>query len=161
MAAPRVTARRSSKRLAGNFTEPTSLRRKCVDGTTVSDAPHRRWRWGMKALIKTELGPGHLELRDDWPAPCARPGWVVAEVAACGICGTDLHIWHDQFKSWPPVVMGHEYVGRIVEMGPDVKGGRSATASCASSMRWRVATVIAAGAVQCTSAPRNARKALA
>jgi L-iditol 2-dehydrogenase len=76
----------------------------------------------MKALVKTELGLGHLELRDDWPVPCARPGWVVAEVAACGICGTDLHIWHDQFKSWPPVVMGHEYVGRIVEVGPDVKG---------------------------------------
>ncbi len=76
----------------------------------------------MRALVKTEPGPGHLELRDDWPAPSARPGWVVVEVAACGICGTDLHIWHDEFKSWPPVVLGHEYVGRIVEIGPGVEG---------------------------------------
>jgi L-iditol 2-dehydrogenase len=76
----------------------------------------------MRALVKSEPGPGHLELRDDWPAPSSRPGWVVIEVAACGICGTDLHIWHDEFKSWPPVVLGHEYVGRIVEVGPDVVG---------------------------------------
>jgi len=47
---------------------------------------------------------------------------VVAEVAACGICGTDLHIWHDEFKSWPPVVLGHEYVGRIVEVGEGAEG---------------------------------------
>ena len=76
----------------------------------------------MRALVKFEAGPGHVELRQDWPAPSARPGWVVIDLAACGICGTDLHIWHDEFKSWPPVVMGHEYVGRIVEVGPDVKG---------------------------------------
>jgi threonine dehydrogenase-like Zn-dependent dehydrogenase len=76
----------------------------------------------MRALVKFEAGPGHVELRPDWPAPTARPGWVVVSVAACGICGTDLHIWHDEFKSWPPVVMGHEYVGRIVEVGPEVTG---------------------------------------
>jgi L-iditol 2-dehydrogenase len=76
----------------------------------------------MRALVKSEPGPGHVELRQDWPVPSARAGWVVVEVVACGICGTDLHIWHDEFKTWPPVVMGHEYVGRIVEVGPDVKG---------------------------------------
>ena len=76
----------------------------------------------MRALVKSGPGPGHLELRDDWPVPSARAGWVVIDVAFCGICGTDLHIWHDEFKSWPPVVLGHEYVGRIVEVGPEVEG---------------------------------------
>jgi L-iditol 2-dehydrogenase len=74
----------------------------------------------MRALVKSEPGPGHVDLHQDWPEPTVRAGWVVAEVAACGICGTDLHIWHDEFKTWPPVVMGHEYVGRIVEAGADV-----------------------------------------
>jgi L-iditol 2-dehydrogenase len=55
----------------------------------------------MRALVKSEPGPGHVELRQDWPVPSARAGWVVVEVVACGICGTDLHIWHDEFKTWP------------------------------------------------------------
>lgn len=72
----------------------------------------------MRALVKADCGPGHLSLREDWPEPASRPGWVVVDVAACGICGTDLHIWHDAHKYWPPVVLGHEYTGRIARVGP-------------------------------------------
>jgi L-iditol 2-dehydrogenase len=75
----------------------------------------------MKALVKTAKGPGHVELKTDWPKPCAKPGWVVMEVAACGICGTDIHILEDTHKNWPPVVLGHEYSGRIVEIGEGVE----------------------------------------
>jgi L-iditol 2-dehydrogenase len=74
----------------------------------------------MKALVKTEKGPGHVELKTDWPKPTAKEGWVVVEVAGCGICGTDLHILEDTHKNWPPVVLGHEYTGRIVEIGAGV-----------------------------------------
>lgn len=74
----------------------------------------------MKALVKTEKGPGHVELKTDWPKPTAKEGWVVVEVAGCGICGTDLHILEDAHKNWPPVVLGHEYTGRIVEIGAGV-----------------------------------------
>jgi L-iditol 2-dehydrogenase len=42
---------------------------------------------------------------------------VVIEVYATGICGTDLHIQHDEYVSHPPVVMGHEVTGRVVEVG--------------------------------------------
>ena len=76
----------------------------------------------MKALVKLEKGPGHVELKSDWPRPTVKPGWVLVEVAACGICGTDVHIQEDTHKNWPPVVLGHEYTGRIVEIGADVEG---------------------------------------
>ncbi|RSM54911.1 alcohol dehydrogenase [Actinoplanes sp. ATCC 53533] len=76
----------------------------------------------MRALVKTAKGRGHVTLATDWPAPSPEPGWVVIDVIACGICGTDLHIVDDEHKNWPPVVLGHEYVGRIVELGPDVSG---------------------------------------
>jgi L-iditol 2-dehydrogenase len=73
----------------------------------------------MKALVKTEKGPGHVELFSDYPKPQVKPGWVLVEVVACGICGTDVHILEDTHKNWPPVVLGHEYTGRIVEVGED------------------------------------------
>lgn len=76
----------------------------------------------MRGLVKTSRGIGHVELRDDLPDPTAGPGWVVADVLACGVCGTDLHILDDEHKYWPPVVLGHEYVVRIREVGEGVTG---------------------------------------
>ena len=76
----------------------------------------------MRALVKTGRGPGQLDLDPDWPDPQPRPGWVVVDVTACGICGTDLHIWHDEHQYWPPVVLGHEYTGRISQVGDGVAG---------------------------------------
>lgn len=75
----------------------------------------------MKALVKTARGEGHLELRDV-PEPSARPGWVVLSVIGAGICGTDVHILHDEHPYWPPVILGHEFAGRIAEVGEGVEG---------------------------------------
>jgi L-iditol 2-dehydrogenase len=75
----------------------------------------------MKALVKTQKGPGNLEYID-FPEPQPGPGEVKIQVKACGICGTDLHIWHDEFKNFPPVVLGHEFSGVIVELGEGVEG---------------------------------------
>src|SRR5688500_20309899 len=75
----------------------------------------------MKALIKTAAGPGHVELRDI-PEPQPGPGQVKLEITACGICGTDLHVLHDTFRNFPPVILGHEFVGRVVDEGADVRG---------------------------------------
>lgn len=47
---------------------------------------------------------------------------VLIEVKAAGICGTDIHIKHDQFPYWPPVIMGHEFSGVVVEVGSEVTG---------------------------------------
>jgi L-iditol 2-dehydrogenase len=72
----------------------------------------------MKALVKTQKGNGFLELRDV-PEPTPKNGEVKIEVAACGICGTDIHVRHDEFPYWPPVILGHEFTGTVVELGTD------------------------------------------
>ena len=73
----------------------------------------------MIALMKVDRGPGFVELRDV-PKPSFGPGEVLIEVKACGVCGTDLHVLHDEFPYWPPVILGHEFSGQVVETGPGV-----------------------------------------
>jgi L-iditol 2-dehydrogenase len=75
----------------------------------------------MKAVVKTAAGPGHVELRE-MPEPAPTAEQVKIEISACGICGTDLHVHHDTFRNFPPVILGHEFVGRIVEEGANVRG---------------------------------------
>jgi L-iditol 2-dehydrogenase len=73
----------------------------------------------MIGLFKTAKGKDLMELREtDIP----RPGKdeVLLEIKACGICGTDIHIKHDTYPYWPPVIMGHEFSGEVVEVGEDV-----------------------------------------
>ncbi|OGO35469.1 MAG: hypothetical protein A2147_04750 [Chloroflexi bacterium RBG_16_57_8] len=74
----------------------------------------------MKALVKTSPGAGGLELMD-WPEPNAEGDQVKIEVAYTGICGTDLHILHGKWPSRPPVVLGHEFSGTVVEVGREVR----------------------------------------
>jgi len=45
----------------------------------------------------------------------------LVKVLACGICGTDRHIYHGQYPSTKPVILGHEFGGVIEEVGPDSK----------------------------------------
>ena len=75
----------------------------------------------MQALVKTEHGVGHLEL-SQIPVPQLAPDEVLIRVRACGICGSDLKIQDDQHPYVPPVVIGHEFAGEIVEVGRDVEG---------------------------------------
>jgi L-iditol 2-dehydrogenase len=70
----------------------------------------------MTALLKLDKGAENVAL-GEVPRPVAGPDEVVIGVYATGICGTDLHIQHDEFPSLPPVVMGHEVTGRVVEAG--------------------------------------------
>src|SRR6266540_2466225 len=76
----------------------------------------------MKALVKTHAEPG-LELLDV-PTPTIGINDVLVRVRKTGICGTDLHI--DSWDPWaaktirPPLVVGHEFVGQIVEVGSNV-----------------------------------------
>ncbi len=75
----------------------------------------------MKAVMKVDRGAGNVELRDI-EEPTARAGQVKIEVQAAGICGTDLHIYKDEFKTIPPVVLGHEVAGKVVAVGAEVEG---------------------------------------
>ena len=78
----------------------------------------------MLALVKAEAGPG-LRLQDV-PVPAIGINDVLIRVHKTGICGTDLHI--DAWDAWaartiqPPLVVGHEFVGDIVEVGANVSG---------------------------------------
>ena len=76
----------------------------------------------MQALVKTQAAPG-LELRDV-PVPTVGINDVLVRVHKTGICGTDLHI--ESWDAWaqdaiqPPLIVGHEFVGEIVEVGANV-----------------------------------------
>ncbi|NQT93249.1 MAG: alcohol dehydrogenase catalytic domain-containing protein [Lentisphaerae bacterium] len=74
----------------------------------------------MKALVKTRKGVGHIEVQDV-PEPTPTAGQVKIKIEACGICGSDIHVRHDTFPYWPPVILGHEFTGTIIELGPDCK----------------------------------------
>lgn len=61
----------------------------------------------------------------DLPTPYAGPGELVLRNQVCGVCGTDVHIYHGEPGSAdvnPPVVLGHEYSGEVVEVGEGVTG---------------------------------------
>ncbi|MDR1306408.1 MAG: alcohol dehydrogenase catalytic domain-containing protein [Treponema sp.] len=76
----------------------------------------------MKGLVKTARGPGNIEVRE-LPVPSIKnDDEVLIKISAAGVCGTDIHIYRDEFPYWPPVVMGHEFSGVIEEAGPAVKG---------------------------------------
>jgi L-iditol 2-dehydrogenase len=75
----------------------------------------------MIAVRKLARGVGNIELQEV-PEPHAGAGQVVIEVDSAGICGTDLHIYLDEFEITPPVTIGHELAGVIVELGRDVDG---------------------------------------
>lgn len=78
----------------------------------------------MLALVKNQRRPG-LAL-ENVPVPRAAPGEVVIRVLKTAICGTDVHIY--EWDEWAertlpvPLVVGHEFVGRIVELGAGVRG---------------------------------------
>src|SRR4026208_1419459 len=63
-----------------------------------------------------------LQLRD---VACPRPnvGQVLVRVSACAVCRTDLHIVDGELPNPKlPLIPGHQIVGRVKEMGDDVKG---------------------------------------
>src|ERR1700693_6033642 len=74
----------------------------------------------MKALVKYASGEGNVEVRDVEEAPCGA-NQVRVEIAFCGVCGTDLHVLQDTYRNYPPVILGHEAAGVVVEIGRDVQ----------------------------------------
>lgn len=78
----------------------------------------------MDALVKYEKGIGKMEIRE---VPVPEPGYgeVLINIKAVGICGTDLKIYDDQFTSYPPVIVGHEFSGEVVRLGEGVKGWKA------------------------------------
>ena len=79
-------------------------------------------RWMMKALVKKRSEPGLWW--EEVPRPSIGVNDVLIRVDRTGICGTDLHIY--EWDAWArktipvPMVVGHEFVGEIVEVGENV-----------------------------------------
>jgi threonine 3-dehydrogenase len=77
----------------------------------------------MWAIRKTEAAPG-LSL-EQVPIPAPRAREVLVKVEAASVCGTDLHIYN--WDAWaqqrikPPLTLGHEFAGTVVEIGSDVR----------------------------------------
>ena len=73
----------------------------------------------MRAVQKWGDGKEGMELRDV-SEPEVRPGDLLVEVGAVGICGSDLHIWRDEKEHRRPVTLGHEFSGVIIDKGENV-----------------------------------------
>ena len=88
----------------------------------------------MKAAVFKTLGqPLAME---DVPEPTPIRDQVVVQVGRCGICGSDLHMTEDPaFSVAPETVLGHEFAGEVVAMGPDVKGIKTGDRVAVSPVR--------------------------
>jgi L-iditol 2-dehydrogenase len=77
----------------------------------------------MKAVVLYDKGDRCVELRDV-PVPAIGPEECLVEVKYCGICGSEPHMYHGQLTllARPPVVLGHEWSGEIVQVGERVAG---------------------------------------
>lgn len=72
----------------------------------------------MRAAVLT--GPGQIEMKEV-PVPEMRPGMIEIQVSACGVCGSDIHMWKTG-KGWGPddgidFNMGHEFCGVVTDAG--------------------------------------------
>ncbi len=72
----------------------------------------------MKALLLSQYR--HLEIAE-LPVPDPAPGEALVRVAACGICGSDVHGYDGSSgRRIPPVIMGHEATGVVAAIGKGV-----------------------------------------
>jgi D-arabinitol dehydrogenase (NADP+) len=61
-----------------------------------------------------------ITVRTDVPEPTIGPRDVLVRARACGICGTDVHIWEGDFFPTFPLVPGHELAGEVAQVGAEV-----------------------------------------
>ena len=72
----------------------------------------------------TRLEAIHQLFTRDIAKPVPGPDDLLVRVEACGICGTDRHLFHGEFPCTPPVTLGHEFSGIIEAVGTAVQGFR-------------------------------------
>ena len=75
----------------------------------------------MKAALYKALKT--IEFQDR-PIPKAKEGEVIVRIKYCGICGTDMHIYYEGILP-PGIVLGHENVGTVAEVGKGVEGWKA------------------------------------
>ena len=90
---------------------------------TISTAAVAHTGLGKTATMRAAVfhGPGDIRV-EDVPRPHAGPGEAVVRVTLTTICGTDVHILKGEYPGRPGLIVGHEPVGVIEELGPGVTG---------------------------------------
>lgn len=73
----------------------------------------------MQAVVFPEPNFVNIECVPD---PQCAPDEVIVQVAACGLCGTDVHIYKNEYMSDFPIIPGHEFSGTVAEVGKRVTG---------------------------------------
>ena len=68
----------------------------------------------MKAVMKVAPGVGNIELREI-DEPQVADGQVKIKVHSAGLCGTDIHIFKDEFRSWPRWSWGMRSQARLLK----------------------------------------------
>ena len=82
----------------------------------------------MRAFVYT--GKNRVDLKEV-PIPIPGEDEVVIKVAGCGVCGTDVHIYHGEVPlAKPPVILGHEITGTVHGFGADVKDLKEGQTVC-------------------------------
>ena len=74
-----------------------------------------------ETLAYVEFLASVREMTCCWLLQTPGEGEVLVDVRASGICGTDVHVKNDAFPYWPPVILGHEFSGVVVELGTGCK----------------------------------------
>jgi 2-desacetyl-2-hydroxyethyl bacteriochlorophyllide A dehydrogenase len=72
----------------------------------------------MRSVVIEKPGAARVVERD---RPSPRADEVVIRVDACGVCGTDVHIYRGEYLGDYPVIPGHEFAGEVVEVGEEVE----------------------------------------
>src|SRR5947209_14966338 len=82
----------------------------------------------MRAMVLEKIG-GPLVLRDA-PEPKVGRGQLLVRVSVCAVCRTDLHIVDGELPNPKlPLILGHQIVGRVEQLGESVKGPSNASAA--------------------------------
>lgn len=68
------------------------------------------------------LADGAVRVMEDIELAAPRPGEALVEIAAAGVCGSDLALLDGKFEFPTPALLGHEAVGRVVSLGADTDG---------------------------------------
>ena len=103
--------------------------------------------------MKSAVFYGQHDLRvEQREMPAPGPGEVQIQVKACGICGTDVHIYEGDkgaAEVHPPTILGHEFSGVVTATGSDVEQFRAGDRVCIDPVRPY--PVISAGTARCIS----------
>ena len=110
-------------------------------GVTI-DPEHEKRKWAVNANLVYRNPEATLETREDPSEPGPRE--MILKVGACGICGSDVHMFETDDEGYmflpyhlaTPVVTGHEFAGKVVAVGSEVREFGVGDLVSAEEIQW-------------------------